>query len=75
MKIQALGLPSPSMTIGEPGASSQVGEPWTEKETLDGLKQSVSSYSSSPSPGVGGIGGHFKVYGDNKGVVEGWGKE
>ena len=38
---------------------------WAEAVGFELLVKSI--------PGLGGVGGHFKVYGDNKGVVEGWG--
>ena len=49
MQVQASGLPSPSVIVGEPGTLSQVGKPWMERKTSVGPKPLASSYLSSPS--------------------------
>ena len=55
MQVQASGLPSPSVIIGEPSALSQDGKPSTESGTLAGRKLLASSCSSNPSHGLGAL--------------------
>jgi len=72
MLARKLALASPSEAVGEPGAFYQDGKKMDE--TLAGQKPLASSFSSSPSFQAALPGTTIKIFGDNKGVVEGWWK-